>query len=62
MKVLLDTCAIAEVRKPKPDVAVIAATALRHGLRVMTRNAGDFLATGVHVVNPWRADQADGTE
>lgn len=34
---------------------LIAATALRHGLRVMTRNGGDFEATGVRVINPWRA-------
>lgn len=137
MKVLLDTCAIAELRKPKPDAAVVAAvravpdeklflsvlsvgeiakgvallpagrkrselaawldalehefserilpldveiariwgemtaraqkkglvvaaadgliasTALRHKLRVMTRNEKDFQPTGVRVVNPW---------
>lgn len=33
--------------------AQIAATALRFGLKVMTRNVGDFLPTGVEVVNPW---------
>jgi toxin FitB len=33
---------------------LIAATALRHGLRVMTRNEGDFKASGARVVNPWR--------
>mgnify|MGYP001106666490 FL=1 len=32
---------------------LIAATALRHGLHVMTRNEGDFKASGVRVVNPW---------
>ncbi|MGE3821623.1 MAG: PIN domain-containing protein [Isosphaeraceae bacterium] len=32
---------------------LIAATALRHGLRVMTRNEMDFRATGVGVINPW---------
>jgi predicted nucleic acid-binding protein len=32
---------------------LLAATALRHGLRVMTRNERDFKATGVRVVNPW---------
>jgi toxin FitB len=33
---------------------LIAATALRHGLHVMTRNSADFEATGVLLLNPWR--------
>jgi toxin FitB len=32
---------------------LIAATALRYGLRVMTRNSADFEPTGVLVINPW---------
>ena len=32
---------------------LIAATALRHGLHVMTRNTPDFQATGVQVIDPW---------
>ncbi len=32
---------------------LIAATALRHGLHLMTRNVTDFEATGVLLVNPW---------
>jgi toxin FitB len=32
---------------------LIAATALRHGLHLMTRNTSDFTATGVLIVNPW---------
>jgi predicted nucleic acid-binding protein len=32
---------------------LIAATALRHGLRVMTRNTSDFEPTGVLLLNPW---------
>jgi len=32
---------------------LIAATALHHGLRVMTRNIGDFEPTGTLLVNPW---------
>jgi predicted nucleic acid-binding protein len=31
----------------------IAATALAHGLTVVTRNVADFAATGVAVLNPW---------
>ncbi|MBV9295725.1 MAG: type II toxin-antitoxin system VapC family toxin [Acidobacteriaceae bacterium] len=34
---------------------LIAATARRHGLHVMTRNTDDFEATGVMLINPWRA-------
>jgi len=33
--------------------ALIAATALVHGMRVVTRNTDDFLATGVPLINPW---------
>ncbi len=36
--------------------ALIAATALVHGMTVATRNAADFLANGVAVVNPWNED------
>lgn len=32
---------------------LIAATALRHGLHLMTRNTSDFAATGVLLINPW---------
>jgi predicted nucleic acid-binding protein len=32
---------------------LIAATAIRHGLRVMTRNVEHFAPTGVLVSNPW---------
>jgi toxin FitB len=33
--------------------AVIAATARRNGLTVVTRNTADFAATGVPMVNLW---------
>jgi toxin FitB len=32
---------------------LIAATARRHGLYIMTRNTADFEATGVPLLNPW---------
>lgn len=34
--------------------ALIAATALVHGLTVVTRNVRDFEGTGVIVIDPWR--------
>ncbi len=36
---------------------LIAATALRHGLMVVTRNVTDFEATGVSVLYPYRGDR-----
>ncbi len=32
---------------------LIAATARRHGLHIMTRNTKDFEATGAVLINPW---------
>jgi predicted nucleic acid-binding protein len=40
--------------------ALIAATALVHGLAVVTRNVADFEATGVALANPWQPQQAGG--
>jgi predicted nucleic acid-binding protein len=34
---------------------MIAATAIEHGLRVVTRNVKHFAGLGVTVVNPWDA-------
>ncbi|WP_036771500.1 type II toxin-antitoxin system VapC family toxin [Photorhabdus australis] len=33
--------------------ALIAATALVHGMTVVTRNVADFKSTGVTILNPW---------
>jgi predicted nucleic acid-binding protein len=33
--------------------ALIAATALVHGLTVITRNVGDFRSSSVALINPW---------
>lgn len=33
--------------------ALIAATALVHGMTVVTRNVADFEPTGVPIINPW---------
>ena len=38
--------------------ALIAATALVHGMTVVTRNVADFRPTGVALVNPW--DESTG--
>ncbi|MFJ2487829.1 type II toxin-antitoxin system VapC family toxin [Pseudomonas sp. NPDC087639] len=38
--------------------ALIAATALVHGLTVVTRNVADFEMSGVHLINPWLAANA----
>ncbi|EKN6008504.1 type II toxin-antitoxin system VapC family toxin [Yersinia enterocolitica] len=37
--------------------ALIAATALVHGMTVVTRNVADFNATGVTIINPWDVSQ-----
>ena len=42
------------VPDPRPfRDALIAATALVHGMTVVTRNVQDFEPTGVPIVNPW---------
>lgn len=42
------------VPDPRPERdALIGATALTHGLTVVTRNTGDFEPLGVPVLNPW---------
>jgi predicted nucleic acid-binding protein len=47
-------CARLHVPDPKSERdALIAATALVHGLTVVTRNTGDFSATGASLINPW---------
>jgi predicted nucleic acid-binding protein len=38
---------------------LIAATARRHGLHVMTRNTEHFAPTGVLIVNPWSEQPGD---
>lgn len=34
--------------------ALIAATALIHGLSIVTRNVSDFEGTGIVLINPWQ--------
>jgi predicted nucleic acid-binding protein len=47
-------CAALHVPDPRPERdAMIAATALVHGLTLATRNTKDFEGCGVPVFNPW---------
>ena len=48
-------CAALHVPNPRPERdALIAATALVHGMTVVTRNTADFEPTGVALLNPWQ--------
>lgn len=45
---------LAKVGRPVPAVdSLLAATALEHDLRLVTRNERDFQYPGLEVVNPW---------
>lgn len=46
---------LATTKRPLPAVdALLAATAIHHGLRIVTRNESDFRMPGIDVVNPWK--------
>jgi predicted nucleic acid-binding protein len=50
-------CVRLHVPDPRADRdALIAATALVHGMTVVTRNVADFEPTGVSILNPWNHD------
>ena len=52
--IVAQRCAALHVPNPRSDRdALIAATALVHGLTVATRNVADFEGMGVDVLNPW---------
>ena len=52
-------CARLHVPDPRSERdALIAATAMVHGLTVVTRNVADFEPTGVALTNPWAAATA----
>lgn len=47
-------CAQLHVPNPQADRdSLIAATALIHGMTIVTRNVADFENTGVEILNPW---------
>ena len=51
-------CARLHIPDPRSERdALIAATALVHGMTVVTRNMEDFEATGVTLLNPWDAPE-----
>jgi toxin FitB len=48
-------CAALHVPNPRSDRdALIAATALVHGMTVVTRNVADFQPMSVAMINPWQ--------
>lgn len=48
--------ALLHVPDPRPlRDALIAATALVHGMTVVTRNTADFAPTGAPILDPWNA-------
>jgi toxin FitB len=52
---------LAEARRPLPAVdSMLAATALHHELRLVTRNESDFACPGLEVINPWAGQQQEG--
>lgn len=54
----------ARLRVPVPRAerdALIAATALVHGMTVVTRNVVDFEPTGTSIINPWNANPTPQT-
>jgi len=54
--VVAQRCAALRVPDPGSDRdALIAATALVHGMTVVTRNMSHFQPMGVAVVNPWQS-------
>ncbi|WP_166443561.1 PIN domain-containing protein [Rhabdaerophilum calidifontis] len=56
---IMTSAARRELRLPYPD-GLIAATAKRHGLKVMTRNVGNFVPFGIEVFDPWADPKESG--
>lgn len=54
----------AQVRRNGQELApvdgLIAATALRHGMTIMTRNTRHFASSGVPLIDPWADGSAAG--
>ncbi len=53
-------CAQSHVPDPRAEWdALIAATAIVHGMKVVTRNLVDFRIAGANAINPWAEHHAD---
>lgn len=51
----------AEVRRPIPAIdSLLAATALVHGLTLVTRNLADFNLPSLRIINPWGEQTGEG--
>jgi len=51
---IAEICARLHATRPRSfRDALIGATALIHGLKVVTRNTSDFEGMGLDIVNPW---------
>lgn len=47
---------LAQAQHPLPAIdSLLGATALQHGLRLVTRNERDFQLPGLEVINPWQS-------
>jgi predicted nucleic acid-binding protein len=47
---------LAQADRPVPAIdSLLAATALHHDLRLVTRNTRDFAYAGLDVINPWES-------
>jgi hypothetical protein len=59
--IVAQRCARLHVPDPRAERdALIAATAMVHGLTLVTRNVTDFDSTGVALFNPWLSQAASG--
>lgn len=48
---------LVDIGRPAPAIdSLLAATALAHGLRIVTRNTADFRFPALEAVNPWEID------
>ena len=53
-------CAKLHVPDPRTDRdAIIASTALVHGMTIVTRNTDNFVRTGVELLNPWEFNKSE---
>jgi toxin FitB len=53
-EVIAKQCARLHAPNTRPERdAWIAATAMVHGMTVVTRNVAEFAPTGVKILNPW---------